>query len=85
MSTITGPISGGVHGWPFGGYFGDIGERGYVEEEFFLAGTAKRYKPVGTHGNDGNWEVEGAGEASFKTRILVKRPKDLPNSMEPKS
>jgi len=57
-------------------YFGDMRLRGYLEEEFFLAGTAKRYKPVGTHGNDGKWEVEGAGEASFKTRILVKRPKD---------
>jgi hypothetical protein len=76
MNTITGPISGGAHGWPFGGYFGDIGMRGYLEEEFFLAGVAKRYKPVGTHSNDGKWEVEGAGEASFKTRLLVKRPKD---------
>src|SRR5262249_54941085 len=41
-----------------------------------FAGTAKRYEPVGTHGNDGKWEVQAAGEAPFKTRILVKRPKD---------
>ena len=76
MSTITGPISGGAHGWPFAGFFGDIAVQGYVEEEFFLAGTAKRYEPVGTHGNDGKWDVKVAGEAPFKTRLLVKRPKD---------
>ena len=76
MATITGPISGGAHGWPFAAYFGDIAARGYSEEEFFLAGTAKRYEPVGTHGNDGRWDVKVAAEAPFKTRILVKRPKD---------
>ena len=76
MSKISGPISGGDHGWPFAGYFGDIAERGYLEEEFFFEGTAKRYNLVGTHSNDGKWAVEAAGEAPFKTRILVKRPKD---------
>jgi hypothetical protein len=76
MAKITGPISGGIHGWPFGGFFGDIGARAYLEEEYFFEGTAKRFKPVGTHGNDGKWSVEAAGEAPFKTRILVKRPKD---------
>src|SRR5262249_1768102 len=76
MATITGPVSGGAHGWPFAGYFGDIGQRGYLEEEFLFAGIAKRYEPVGTHGSDGKWEVRAAGQAPFKTRILVKRPKD---------
>jgi Alpha/beta hydrolase domain len=76
MSTITGPVSGGTHGWPFASYFGDMAARGYIEEEFFLAGTAKRYQPVATHGNDGKWDVKPASEAPFKTRILVKRPKD---------
>jgi alpha/beta hydrolase family protein len=76
MATITGPLSGGAHGWSFAGYFGDIGQRGYLEEEFFFAGTARRYAPVGVHGSDGKWAVEAAGEAPYKTRILVKRPKD---------
>ena len=47
-----------------------------MEEEFFFAGNARRYQSVGTHGNDGKWEVKVAGEAPFKTRMLVKRPKD---------
>jgi hypothetical protein len=76
MATITGPVSGGAHGWSFAGYFGDIGQRGYLEEEFFFAGKARRYEPVGVHGSNGKWAVEAAGEASYKTRILVKRPKD---------
>ena len=76
MATITGPISGGARGWPFAGYFGDIALQGYVEQEFLFAGTARRYEPAGTHGNDGKWDVKVAGEAPFKTRILVKRPKD---------
>ena len=76
MATITGPLSGGAHGWSFAGYFGAIGQRGYHEEEFFLAGTARRYEPVGVQGSDGKWAVEAAGEAPYKTRILVKRPQD---------
>lgn len=76
MATITGPLSGGAHGWSFAGYFGAISQRGYLEEEFFLAGTARRYEPVGVQGSDGKWAVEAAGEAPYKTRILVKRPQD---------
>src|SRR5437762_6555068 len=76
MAAIIGPVSGGAHGWPFAGYFGDIGQHGYVEEEFFLSGTATRYEPAGAHDADGKWAVRAVGEAPFKTRILVKRPKD---------
>lgn len=76
MATINGPVSGGAHGWPFAGYFGDIGEHGYVEQEFFLSGIATRYEPIGALDGDGKWAVRAAGEAQFKTRILVKRPKD---------
>jgi len=76
MATITRPLSGGAHGWSFAGYFGDLGQRGYLEEEFFVSGTARRYAPLGAHGSDGNWAVQVAGEAPYKTRILVKRPKD---------
>lgn len=76
MASITGLVSGGAHGWPFAGHFGDIGQRGYVEEEFFLADTARRYEPIGEHDGDGKWAVGAAGVAPFKTRILVKRPKD---------
>ncbi len=73
---LTGPIQGGVHGWPFRGYLGDIGSVGYTEEEYVLEGQATRYKPVGELTIDGKWNVEPAGKAPFKTRMIVQLPKD---------
>ena len=37
---IQGPITGGKHGWAFGRPLFELATRGYVEEEFFLAGEA---------------------------------------------
>lgn len=73
---VTGPITGGKHGWPFGAYFGDIGKRGYIEEEFFLSGPATRFMPAGNLGPDGRWTVDPAGTVPYKTRILVRRPRN---------
>jgi hypothetical protein len=73
---VTGPVRGGRHGRPFGAYFGDISQHGYVEEEYFVSGEAQRYQPVGSLSLDGRWTVEPAGTAPFKTRILVRRPRD---------
>jgi hypothetical protein len=72
--TVTGPIHGGRHGWPFGAYYGDIGARGYVEEEYFIAGQATPFAPVGALGQDGRWSVEPTTPGPYKTRILVRRP-----------
>ena len=44
----TGPIVGGVRGRPFGGPLLDLGRYGYREEEYFLEGTATRYRPAPT-------------------------------------
>ena len=51
---------------------------GYVEEEFFLDGTATRYRMVGgaEPARDGRWDVEPASEAPYRTRIVVLRPDD---------
>src|SRR3546814_18818977 len=65
---VTGPTKGGRHGQPFGGYFGDIAQRGYVEEEYFVSGEAQRYEPVGALTADGKWAFKPAGTAPFKTR-----------------
>lgn len=71
---VTGPIHGGRHGWPFGAYYGDIGALGYVEEEYFIAGQAIRFAPVGALGQDGRWSAEPTTPGPYKTRILVRRP-----------
>jgi hypothetical protein len=72
--TITGPIRAGRHGWPFGAFYGDIGALGYVEDEYFIAGQALRFAPVGTLTQDGRWSVEPTNPGCYKTRILVRRP-----------
>lgn len=41
---ITGPVTGGRHGWPFGSPLTEVTREGYVEEEFFLEGAATRYR-----------------------------------------
>ncbi|HXQ18168.1 MAG TPA: alpha/beta hydrolase domain-containing protein [Acidimicrobiales bacterium] len=73
---VTGPITGGAHGWPFAAAVDDLAAIGYVEEEFFLAGRAPRYRPTAPLGADGRWPVEVAGHEAFRTRVLVQRPSD---------
>ncbi len=75
---LTGPITGGLHGWAFGRTLVDLADYGYVEEEFGLEGEATRYRPRPGHtfGPDGRWDAEAAGTAPFRTRILVYRPAD---------
>lgn len=77
-ATVRGPVSGGKHGWPFAASLQDVASLGYIEEEYFLAGTASRYRDVdnSTSRRDGHWQAEVAGEAPFKTRFIVYRPRD---------
>jgi hypothetical protein len=76
--TVTGPITGGVHGFPFGapGVAIDLSKYGYVEEEFFIEGNANSYAKVGTWTRDGVWTAASSGSAAYKTRLLVARPAD---------
>ncbi len=46
LPRITGPVTGGRHGWPFGGPGTDVKRHGYLEEEFFIEGTATRFRLV---------------------------------------
>lgn len=77
--TVTGPITGGARGVPFGSPPAeDVARRGYVMEEFLLAGTAHAYEAVpGTvAGRDGRWTVRVADERPYVTRFYVVRPAD---------
>src|SRR2546423_1440024 len=75
---VTGPITGGAKGRPFGGPLLDLARYGYREEEYFIEGTSTRYRPVpGTElARDGHWQVEPAGASPYKTRLVVYRPND---------
>jgi hypothetical protein len=73
---ITGPVTGGEHGWPFAAYFGSMNKLGYVEEEYFLEGEATRYFNEETLSSDGNWSIQKGSVSPYKTRILVRKPID---------
>jgi hypothetical protein len=46
---------------------------GYVEEEFFIGGTASSFEAVDTP-NDGMWTAAPGDEADYRTRVIVRRP-----------
>lgn len=73
---LVGPIEGGRHNRPFASYYGDISRRGYVEEEYFLEGTASAFQLVGGAPIDGRYELSTIGSLPYRTRILVRRPRD---------
>ncbi len=66
---VEGPIPGVAYPPTY-----DLSGSGYVEEEFFLTGTAHSFALGGERGEDGRWTATPAGTAPFKTRILVRRP-----------
>jgi hypothetical protein len=72
--TVTGPIAatsvgGSGRDYPFYASVLDLAARGYVEEEFFIEGTANRYNtPALTTATI----VDGGHP--YKTRIVVRRP-----------
>lgn len=73
--TISGPIAwiqkppNPAHGYPFNPTYLDLAAQGYVEEEFFIEGTANRYK----HDGDATGSLIDSGHP-YKTRIVVRRP-----------
>ena len=73
--TLTGPIKSTVplgdasHDYPYSATVDDLTKYGYVEEEFFVEGTANRYTtPPGATG-----AIVDGGHP-YKTRIIVRRP-----------
>ena len=73
--TVVGPIAATAvpgdpsHNYPFYASTIDLGAKGYVEQEFFIEGTARQYEtPAGAAGR----ALEG--RHPFKTRMVVRRP-----------
>jgi hypothetical protein len=73
---IRGPVTGGSRGHVFGGSVRDLAAHGYVEEEYFIEGQAKRFLVSKTR-VDGRFLSEKESEsAPYKTRLVVRRPQD---------
>lgn len=54
----------------------DLAAEGYVEEEYAAEGTATSYVAEGTLTPDGRWTFAPGDSAPYRTRVLVRRPKD---------
>jgi hypothetical protein len=74
---VTGPIAAKAapgdptHDYPFFAALEDLKARGYVEQEYFVSGTANRYEtPDGATG-----KIVDGGHP-YRTRLLVRRPAD---------
>src|SRR5258708_3333796 len=52
----------------------DLSRVGWVQQEYFIKGTASAFTNVGPLGTDGMWSVTPASTDTYKTRILVYRP-----------
>ena len=67
--SITGAAK--IDGKPFNAAVVDLAKQGYVEEEFFLAGTAKTYDIPRDQMSNG---TPSEANHPFKTRLVVRRP-----------
>ena len=72
--TVTGPITSPGSAFLTPPTSLDLASFGYVEEEFFVAGTATSYTSASPLGTDGRWTATPADTADYVTRILVRRP-----------
>lgn len=78
--TVTGPVTGGLRGRPETSADAALAltHRGFVEEEFFVSGTATAFAPTTTILPDAVVPAPKAGDRSaYQTRLLVRRPADL--------
>ena len=76
IPVVEGPVTGGQRGYPFCSSNRNLAELGYEEVEYFLSGQAVKYEPVGDLDESGRWSVRAAAKASYKTRLLVRRPRE---------
>ncbi len=67
-----------VAGAPMSSVASIVDEVGGLEAEFFFEGTARRFALAGSdeYSTDGRWAAEIAGEARFRSRMVVLRPRD---------
>ena len=70
----------GQHGFPLMSSALDLKSVGYVEEEYFISGTAQAFIPVDSQPllRNGRWNVmpNPGITAPYTTRILIRRPQD---------
>jgi hypothetical protein len=74
-ATFSGPLVAGHVIEPLSALPTDLAAHGYVEQEFTAAGTAHAFRATSAP-SDGKWSITPTTAASYRTRILVRRPAD---------
>ncbi|HEX5401596.1 MAG TPA: alpha/beta hydrolase domain-containing protein [Pseudonocardiaceae bacterium] len=74
--TLSGPVTGGTHGFPFTASSVDLRSHGYAEQEFFFGGTAHSFTSAQPLTSDGRWQVQQAASARYESRMIVRAPTD---------
>jgi hypothetical protein len=74
-AVLTGPITTGHVIEPLTANPANLAANGYIEQEFFASGTATALQATSSPSN-GRWAVAPTTTASYRTRILVRRPSD---------
>ncbi|HEY5097866.1 MAG TPA: alpha/beta hydrolase domain-containing protein [Acidimicrobiales bacterium] len=74
-ATLVGPITTGHIIEPVTANATGLAANDYVEQEFFASGTATAFQATSSP-SDGKWSIAPTTAAAYRTRILVRRPKD---------
>jgi hypothetical protein len=74
-ATFTGPITVGTVIEPLSANPLTLAANGYVQQEFFAAGVATAFTAKSEPSN-GKWTIAPGTKASYRTRILVRRPQN---------
>ncbi len=75
-AALEGPITVGELSPPADPRPVDFDRSGYLQEEFFASGTAAAYTVEGPLSEDGRWAATPTTTAPYRTRFLVRRPRD---------
>ena len=74
-SALTGPITTGHIIEPETGLPSELSTYGYEEQEYFASGTASAFTAK-SEPSDGKWSAVPTTKATYRTRIIVRRPQD---------
>jgi hypothetical protein len=75
-AALSGPITTGKMVAPTSTVAVDLAGHGFVQEEFFAAGTASAFEATGPLEAHGRWSVRLGTTAPYRTRIVVRRPSE---------
>lgn len=72
---LKGRITAGHVIEPLSGLHSNLPAHGYIEQEFFASGNAQAFRATSSP-KSGRWSITPTTSAPYRTRILVRRPRD---------